>query len=236
MSCYVAKIHRKRSDMELLVATLAHMAPGQDDDGTTRLRLISEAIQNAPGLVNARFYHSREPESYYFILTTWENEDFWYKAQDRYNPKKLLRGSTAELLTAHEEQWLMRYLWGYSRPSAQPAIAAAHIVTARPDQAERVERSWIEELRRQATQPALAFAFLARGRNEEDTVIHDRSISNNNPFAEASINNFNSNFLNLLSWPDETQRKDFYADQNYKAISGFLSSVGVVRVLALDPM
>jgi hypothetical protein len=42
--------------------------------------------------------------------------------------------------------------------------------------------------------------------------------------------------LNVLSWPSETQRKDFYADQNYKAISGFLSSVGVVRVLGLDPM
>ncbi|HYX51685.1 MAG TPA: antibiotic biosynthesis monooxygenase, partial [Ktedonobacteraceae bacterium] len=117
--------------MELLVATLAHMAPGQDDDGTTRLRLFSETIQNAPGLVNARIYRSREPESYYFILTTWEDEDFWYKAQDRYNPKNLLRGPAAEPLMANPEQWLMYYLWGYSRPSAQPAIAAAHIVTVR---------------------------------------------------------------------------------------------------------
>ncbi len=48
----------------------------------------------------------------------------------------------------------MRYLWGYSRPFAQPTIAAAYIVTVRPDQAERVERSWIEGLRRQVTQPA----------------------------------------------------------------------------------
>jgi len=222
--------------MELLVATLAHMAMGKDEDDTTRLRLISETIQNAPGLVNARFYRSREPESYYFILTSWENEDFWYKAQDRYNPKNLLRGATAELLTAHTEQWLMRYLWGYSRPSAEPTIAAAHIVTVRPEQAERVERSWIEGLRRQVTQPALAFAFLARGRNEDSTFIDDQSTLNSIKFSKASGNNFSSNFLNLLSWPGETQRKDFYADQNYKAINGFLSSVGVVRVLALDPM
>jgi heme-degrading monooxygenase HmoA len=222
--------------MELLVATLVHMAIGKDDEGTTRLRLISETIQNAPGLVNARFYHSREPESYYFILTTWEDEDFWHKAQDRYNPKNLLRGSTAELLTTYPEQWLMHYLWGYSRPSAQPAIAAAHIVTVRPDQAERVERSWIEGLRRQVTQPALAFAFLARGRNEDRAFIHNQFSVNNIKFTEASTSNYSSNFLNVLSWPGETQRKDFYADQNYKAISGFLSSVGVVRVLALDPM
>ena len=222
--------------MELLVATLAHMAMGKDEDDTTRLRLISETMQNAPGLINARFYRSREPESYYFILTTWENEDFWSKAQDRYNPKNLLRGGTAELFTAHPEQWLMHYLWGYSRPSAQPAIAAAHIVTVRPEQAERVERSWIEGLRRQVTQPALAFAFLARGRNEDSTFIDDQSTLNNVKFSKVSANNYSSNFLNLLSWPGETQRKDFYSDQNYKAINGFLSSVGVVRVLALDPM
>ncbi len=222
--------------MELLVATLAQMALGKDDDGPTRLRFISETIHNAPGLVNARLYRSTVPESYYFILTTWEDEDFWYKAQDRYNPKNLLRGSTGELLMASPEQWLMRYLWGYSRPSAQPAVAAAHLVTIRPDQAELVERSWIEGLRRQVTQPVVAFAFLAQGRNEDSAFMHDHSTSHNNKVAEDSENNYSSNFLNLLSWPGETQRKDFYADPDYKAISGFLRSVGVVRVLALEPL
>jgi len=227
---------RKRSGMELLVATLAHVAVSQDEDSTTRLRLISETIQNAPGLVNARFYHSREPESYYFILTTWEDEDCWYKAQDRFSPKKLLRGATPELLLVNPEQWLMRYLWGYSRPAAQPAIAAAHIITVRPDQAERVERSWTEGLRRMVAQPTLSFAFLARGKNEDSTFIHDQSTLHNNNSTEVATNNNSSNFLNLLSWPGETQRKDFYADKNYKAFSGYLSSVGVVRVLALDPL
>jgi hypothetical protein len=222
--------------MELLVATLAQMALGKDDDGPTRLRLISETIQHAPGLVNARFYRSRESDSYYLILTTWEDEDFWPQAQDRYSPMNLLGGSTGELLTASPEQWLMRYLWGYSRPSAQPAIAAAHIVTVRPDQAERVERSWIDGLRKQVTQPALAFAFLARGRNEDSALIHNYSTLDNNKITEDSANNNGSNFLNLLSWPGETQRRDFYADQNYQAISGFLRSVGVMRVVVLDPL
>jgi hypothetical protein len=222
--------------MELLVATIAHTAVGKDVDGPARLRFISETVRNAPGLVNARFYRSREPESYYFMLTTWEDEDFWHKAQDRYSPKNLLIGSTGELLIAPPEQWLMRYLWGYSRPSAQPVIAAAHVVTVRPDQADRVERSWIEGLRRQATQPTLAFAFLARGRNEDSTLAHDSPILHNQHATEGSAPLYSSNFLNLLSWPGETQRKDFYTDQNYKAISGFLSSVGVVRVLALDPL
>jgi hypothetical protein len=223
--------------MELLVATLAHMALDKDDDGPTRLRYISETIHNAPGLVNARLYRSREPEAYYLILTTWEDEDFWYKAQDRYNPKNLLRGSTGELLLAPPEQWLMRYLWGYSRPSAQPAIAAAHIVAIRSDQAELIERSWIEGLRRQVMQPVVAFAFLAQGRNEESAFMHDHSTSKNNKITEDSGTTYSSNFLNLVSWPGETQRKDFYSDPNYKAISGFLRSVGIVMwELALEPL
>jgi len=226
----------KRSAMELLVATLAHTASNNDDEDTTRLRLISETIQNAPGLVNVRMYRSREPESYYFILTTWEDEEIWSKVHDRYNPQNLLRGSAAELLTAFPEQWLMYYLWGYSRPSAQPVIAAAHIVTVRSDQAERVERSWIEELRRQVTQPGLAFGFLAKGRNEDSSLLHVPSTLHNSVFNGPQTSNYTSNFLNVLSWAGETQRKDFYAEQHYKALSGFLSSVGVMRVLALEPL
>lgn len=222
--------------MELLVATLARTALGNDVDGLARLRLISDTVRNAPGLVNARFYRSREPESYYFMLTTWEDEEFWYKAQDRYSPKDLFVGSTGELLMTSPEQWLMHYLWGYSRPSAQSAIAAVHIVTVRPDQADRVERSWVEELRRQTTQLTLAFAFLARGRNEDALFPHDASILNNNKAPVGLADKYSSNFLNLLSWPGEVQRRNFYADQNYKAISGFLSSIGVVRILELDPV
>ena len=221
--------------MELLVATLAHTAVGKDVDGLARLRFISDTVHNAPGLVNARFYRGREPESYYFMLTTWEDEEFWHKAQERYSPKNLFIGSAGGLLTTPPEQWLMHYLWGYSRPSAQPAIAAAHLVTVRPDQADRVERSWIEGLRWQAEQPTLAFAFLARGRSEDSALVQYASTTNNTA-TEGWADKYNSNFLNLLSWPGETQRKDFYTDQNYKAISGFLSSVGVVRILALDPL
>jgi hypothetical protein len=169
------------------------------------------------------------------MLTTWEDDDFWYKAQDRYNPKNLLIGSTDELLTVPPEQWLMRYLWGYSRPSAQPVIAAAHVATVRPDQAIGVERGWIEGLRRQAAQPTLAFAFLARDNNEERALARDASSLNNQHATDGSGALNSVNFLNLLSWPGEMQRKDFYTDQHYKAISGFLSSIGVVRVLALDP-
>jgi hypothetical protein len=230
--------------MELLVVTLAHISAGKDTEGLARVRLISDTVRNAPGLMNARFYRSREPDSYYFLLTTWENEEFWQKAQERYSPRNLLLVADRELLTAPPEQWLMHYLWGYSRPSAQPDIAAAHLANIRPDQADRIERGWIESLRRQALEPTLAFAFLARG-SSEDTIRPYVSPLPNTPLSGTNGNHkgsasspltYGEVFLNLLSWPGETHRQDFYADQNYKAINTVLKSMGVVRVLALDPL
>ena len=230
--------------MELLVATLAHISAGKDAEGLARIRLISDTVLNAPGLMNARFYRSREPDSYYFLLTTWENEELWQKSQERYSPRNLLLVADRELLTAPPEQWLMHYLWGYSRPSAQPDIAAAHLANIRPEQAERIERGWIESLRRQALEPTLAFAFLARG-SSEDTIRPYVSPLPNTPLSGASGNHkesassprtYGEVFLNLLSWPGETHRQDFYADQNYKAINTVLKSMGTVRVLALDPL
>lgn len=222
--------------MELLVVTLAHTSPGRDADGLARVRLIGDTIRNAPGLMNARFYRSREKDSYYFLLTTWENEEFWQKAQARYSPRNLLPGSDKALLTAPPEQWLMRYLWGYSRPSAQPNIAAAHVVTIRSDQAERIERGWVESLRRQAMEPILAFAFLARGDSEDVLPPHSAPDGKGENDLPSSPQAYGTVFLNILSWPTETQRYDFYADQNYKAINTVLSSMGAVRILALDPL
>src|SRR6266852_5465561 len=155
--------------MELLVVTLAHIIPGKDAEGMARIRLISETVRNAVGLVSANFYRTKSNEDYYLLLTTWEDEECWHKAQEQYNPKLLLARSATELLLDPPEQWLMRYLWGYSRPAAESILVAAHLATMRPDQAERTQRGWIESLRRQAVQPTLSLAFLARGVNEDAT-------------------------------------------------------------------
>lgn len=214
--------------MELLVATLAHTTRGNNEDALTRVRLVVDTVKNAPGIIHVWFYASRESDAYYFILTSWEDDEFWQKAQERYNPRELLVNSGSELFTAAPEQWLMHYLWGYSRPSVQPTIAAAHLATVRPDQTERIQRDWIEGLQRQAIQPTLAFAFLARGRNTETQA------SSTNAFARRE-HTFSSTFLNLLSWPGETQQKEFYGDPNYRAIRGLLNTMGIVRVLTLEP-
>src|SRR5256714_15645806 len=149
--------------MELLAVTLAHITPGRDADGLAHIRLISDSVRNAPGLVTSRFYRSRGHDPYYFMLTTWEDEESWQRAQERYNPHQLLLGSASELLIGPPEQWLMHYLWGYSRPAAVPILATIHLGTIRPDEADRAQRGWIEGLRRQVVRPILSFAFLARG-------------------------------------------------------------------------
>jgi len=219
--------------MELLVVTLAHTMVDKEADGLARIHLIADTVRNAPGLVTSRFYRSRGQESYYFLLTTWEDEESWQKAQERHNPKQLLLGSAMEILIAAPEQWLMRYLWGYIRPAAEPILAAAHLATIRADQAERTQRGWIESLRRQAVQPSLAFAFLARGMNETTALSSTSPVSTprgDTPYQEGSV------FLNLLSWASEADREEFYADQNYLAISRFLSSIGIIQILTLDPL
>jgi hypothetical protein len=232
--------------MELLVITLAQILPGKEADGLARIKLISNTVRVAPGLVTSLFYRSRGEDGYYLMLTTWENEAFWWQAQERHGPRQLLLASPTELLTAPPEQWFMHYAWGYSRPGAKPLLAEAHLATIRPEQAELAQRGWIESLRRQAMQPTLAFAFLARG-TKEPAVQPNPNLAHpplsmgvgspaspdpptESPYRHGSI------FLNLLSWAGEADREDFYAHPNYKTIRRFLSGIGTMQTLALEPL
>src|SRR5579859_361535 len=217
--------------MELLVATLAHTPRGVNEDALARVRQVVDTMKNVPGVINTRLYAGREGEGCYFILTSWEDEEYWRKAQEqeRQNPRDLLLSAGSELLTAAPEQWQMHYLWGYSRPSALPAMAAAHLATVRPDATERIQRTWIETLQRQAAQLTLAFAFLTRGRN-----VDSASFTANGSAAQQE-NVGGSTFLNLLSWPDETQQKEYYSDLQYKAFRGYLNQVGMERLIMLEP-
>ncbi len=214
--------------MELLVATLAHTARGANEEALARVRLVVDTMKNVPGVMNTRLYAGREGDGSYFILTSWEDEEFWRKAQERQNPRDLLYSSVGELLIAAPEQWQMYYLWGYSRPSVQPAIAAVHLTTVRPDAIERIQRAWIETLQRQAAQLTLAFAFLTRGRNMDTASF----VANG---SAAPQENGSSTFLNILSWPDETQQKEYYSDLQYKAFRGYLNQVGMERIIMLEP-
>lgn len=221
--------------MELLIVTLARMQRGGYDDTVSRLRLIVDTVKNAQGMMNARLYAAREGEGSCLILTSWEDEESWQKAQDRHNPRDLLVQSTGDILAAVPEQWMMHYLWGYSRPAAQPLIAEAHLATVQPDAASPISQQWLDELRRQAASPALAFAFLARGTRTYGDDSSSYLNSGGSPGMNGARSAYAYTFLNLLSWPGESQRKDFYADQRYRTLQSHLNNVGMVQVLSLIP-
>ncbi|MBV9691193.1 MAG: antibiotic biosynthesis monooxygenase [Ktedonobacteraceae bacterium] len=217
--------------MELLVVTLTYTTAGRDADILARIRLIHDTVHNAQGLVTSHFYRSRNTSSCYLMLTTWESEESWWRSQARYNPKQILLNSSTELLTAPPEQWCMRYLWGYSRPAASPVLAAAQLATIRTEQLEVAQRAWIEALSRQSVQPTLAFAFLARG-------THESALASQNPRepCEEGFYHRGPTFLNLLSWPNESEREEFYADAHYQALHRFTATVGTMQIVHLEPM
>ncbi len=217
--------------MELLVVTLSYTIAGRDADILARIRLIDDTVHNAQGLVTSHFYRSRTTSPCYLMLTTWESEESWWRSQARYNPKQILLSSSTELLTAPPEQWCMRYLWGYSRPAASQALAAAHLATMRPEQLEVAQRAWIEALSHQSVQPTLAFAFLARG-------THESALASQNPRepSEEGFYHRGPTFLNLLNWPSESEREEFYADAHYQALHRFIATVGTMQIVHLEPM
>jgi quinol monooxygenase YgiN len=225
--------------MELLVVTLAHVSPTREADALARMRIISDTIRNAPGLLNARFYRSREPDISYVMLTTWENVEWWQKAQERHSPRRLLMDLPPGIFHTPPDQWLMHYLWGYSRPLAQPVVAAAHLAMVRPEMTERVQQSWLESLQRQAIEPILSFALLARsveiepaGSSSLGTLtpsFQEEGIPRQ-PIQEGNL------FFSLLSWPGERYREDFYADESYQNMQAMLNRTGIVHILKLDPL
>ena len=222
--------------MELLVVTLAQVSPAREADALSRMRIISDTVRNAPGLINARFYRSTQPGLSYCMLSTWENDEWWQKAQERYSPYSLVQDSPEGIFHIPPDQWLMHYLWGYSRPRAQAVVADAHLALVRPEMAARVQQSWLESLRQQATEPILAFALLARTRDEETgTKDAPQTASAENTPPRATIQQ-GAIFFNLLSWPDERYREDFYANEHYQNMRSLLSRTGMLHTLTLEPL
>jgi hypothetical protein len=130
----------------------------------------------------------------------------------------------------------MHYLWGYSRPAAATTIAATHLVQVAPGQADIAQKAWIEGLRRQVIQPDLAFAFLARGRLEDVAGLTTSTDENADSVMQGLHIQRDTVFLNLLNWANESDREAFYADAHHQALHRYLSSVGTVHILQLEPM
>jgi hypothetical protein len=106
--------------------------------------------------------------------------------------------------------------------------------------AERVQQEWLESLRQQAIEPVLSFALLARSIEEEPATAAPLPIS---PLPQGQTQETprqpsrqGTMFFNLLSWPGERYREDFYANEISQNIRGLLNRTAMVHVLTLDPM
>ncbi|GER89389.1 hypothetical protein KDW_35510 [Dictyobacter vulcani] len=113
---------------ELLVVTLARVLPEKDIEARGRIRSVVETLRSAPGLISTRIYAGRNNGMFYLLFTTWDDEESWLKAQERHTPRQLLSLHAKDLLVAPPEQWLMYYLWGYSRPTQPPQHAAVQLM------------------------------------------------------------------------------------------------------------
>lgn len=218
--------------MELLVATLAYTTQGHDTDAVANIHKIAHTLRSAPGLINSRVYRSRGPGAYYLMLTNWEHEDYWQKAQSRHNPRQLLLSMAQDQFVAPPEQWLMQYLWGYNRPAAQPQLTALHLLTTHPGQGENTQQLWLDALQKLALEPTLAFAFLARGVKE--SLLPAETAEQNAATILKTATRQGGTFLNLLCWQTESQRADYYSSAEYRQTERFLNAVGTVQVLALE--
>jgi hypothetical protein len=196
-------------------------------DAQARIRQIADTVRNAPGLLNILCYGSREPNTHYLLLTTWENGDWWQKGQERFSPYHLLLASSMGMFAP--EQWLLRHIWGYSRPQARPELADIHLILLRwPDRADHLQQELLAHLQQQAREPLLSFALLARSLPETPKsgplLTPEHSPGDTGPV-----------FLNLLSWPGETTREDFVTSDQYLSMQGLLHTQGLVRSLRLYP-
>lgn len=219
--------------MELLVATLVYTTQGRDTDAISQVHQLASTLRSAPGLINTRVYRSRGPGAYYLMLTSWENEDYWHKAHSRHDPRQSLLNARQDLFASPPEQWLMYYLWGYSRPSGDPQLTTLHLLTTHPGQGEGAQHHWLDMLQQQVIEPRLAFAFLARGAKEE---LLPQVVSQNKEamLAHREAIRQGATFLNLLSWQTENQRKDFYSSTQYQKTERFLNAIGTMQVLILE--
>ncbi len=215
---------------ELLVVTLAQIVTQKDTEALSQIRSIGDMLRSAPGLVSFRYYRSRSNEAYYFLLTTWQDEDSWLHAQERHSPKQLLQ-AVPDLLAFQPEQWLMSYIWGYSRPVAPPTLANAHFITVRSQHVELVQKGWLQGLHQHSLQLSLSFAFFARTQAPSPALL---GRAKSQGIVEQPSGSTNSIFLCFLSWASDAEREEFYANANYQAMNKFIEGIGSTRLLPLE--
>src|SRR5262249_2935666 len=152
-------------------------------------------------------------QPYYLLLTTWEDEESWQQARERYNPTALLL-THPDLLAALPEQWYMYYRWGYNRPARAQTVATTHILTVRAETFDATDMAWLSALRKQAAQFTFTSGFLAYGAADTHTE-HNTADAVTEPLNDGLIQQDHV-LLTFISWPSDTERLAFYHSTAYQ--------------------
>ncbi|GCE13195.1 hypothetical protein [Tengunoibacter tsumagoiensis] len=210
--------------MEVVVVTLAYTLTGRDTEIVSQLRTVSDTLQTAPGLTHLRSYRGRQKGgAYALFLCTWDSENSWRKAQEQYSPHKLLQEAhkRQELLVIDPLQWVMHYVWGYTRPLAAPTLAAIHLMSAPPEQEVLLQNGWRRTLQHHVQEPALAYAFLAHSTTPTTDEAHEGPVTV---------------LFCFFSWSSQMERDLFYSEKQIRTMHAFSEQGSSVQILALEPL
>ncbi len=213
--------------METLHALLIHPYPGQMHETPRELGRFIERLPALPELLVARFFRSQGDAHTYLILTTWDFEaertmddvtvEHPESAQGVQRTDQLARLSLPGSIAGETEEWLLRYIWGYSRSGIDTRHALVLVVGRSAGQEHAMRQRWIAGLRALAAEAPVGQIFLARsipqGTTETDPM-----------------------FLCYLGCPSDEACKAVREHPLYEEIGNWLSRFTSVRSFDFAPL
>jgi hypothetical protein len=220
---------REMVGMETLHALLMRPYPGHNDEIPRQLGLLMDRLPSLPELLVARFFSSQGEAHTYLVLTTWNPEAGDPLAADHpielgstdlalQRSERMYRLSLPATTEAETEEWVLRYLWGYSRSGLDARCSVVLFVRNPAGPEAQIRQRWIAGLRALAAETPLGQIFLAR------------SIPQTEGETAAPL------FLCYLGCPSQEDIHTIRAHPYYEGIINWLSRFAQVRILEVAPL
>jgi hypothetical protein len=159
--------------METLHALLIHPYPGQMNEASREFGWIIERLPTLPELQVARFFRSQGEDHTYLFLTTWDSEAGQKMREDDVaenagsapgllRPEQAYRLPLPGPIGGETEEWVLRYIWGYSRSGLDAHHPIILVVSRCAGPEAQIRQRWIAGLRALAAEAPLGQMYLAR--------------------------------------------------------------------------
>jgi hypothetical protein len=214
--------------METLHTLLMRPYPGQRDEVSRQLGLLIERLPSFPELLVARFFRSQGEAHTYLVFTTWNPEARDPLAEEPgepgthdleiRRPERMYRLTLPVIPEGETEEWLSRYIWGYSHSGLEARYGVVLFVDHPNGSEQQIRQRWIAGLRTLAAETSVGQIFLAR----------------NLPSSEGET--APSHFLCYLGCPSEEELQVLRAHRYYEGILSWLGRFAQVRALEVAPL